>query len=144
MRVDRFTQKMQEAVQSAQNLAAEANHSEFDNEHLLSAVLDQPEGVGKPLLERVGVNVAALREKLGVALSKRAQVHGLTAQTNIAAEAMAILRQADKQMAALKDEYMSVEHYLLALSDSGVATGKMLKEAGATHAKVLAALQQVR
>ncbi len=144
MRADRFTQKMQEAVQSAQSLAAEGNHSEFDNEHLLSAVIDQAEGVGKPLLERVGVDVKTLREKLGAALSKRAQVHGLTSQTNIAAEAMAVLRQAEKQMAALKDEYVSVEHYLLALADSGVAAGKMLKEAGATHAKLLAALQQVR
>jgi ATP-dependent Clp protease ATP-binding subunit ClpB len=144
MRLDRFTQKLQEAVQGAQQLAAEANHSEFDNEHLLSAVLDQPEGVAKPLLERVGVAVGPLRERLGTVLAKRAQVHGLTAQTNIAAEAMAILRQAEKQMAALRDEYVSVEHYLLALADSGVSAGKMLKEAGATHAKLLAALQQLR
>jgi ATP-dependent Clp protease ATP-binding subunit ClpB len=135
---------MQEAVQAAQNLAAENNHSEYDNEHLLSTVLDQPEGVAGPLLEKVGVNVVHLKDRLRAALAKRAQVHGLTAQTNIAAEAMAILRQAEKQMSALKDEYVSVEHYLLALADSGVATGKMLKEGGATHAKLLNALQQLR
>jgi ATP-dependent Clp protease ATP-binding subunit ClpB len=87
---------------------------------------------------------AALRDKLDGVLRKRAQVHGLTAQTNIAAEAMAILRQAEKQMASLKDEFVSVEHYLLALADSGVSCGKLLKEAGVTHAKLLAALQQVR
>src|SRR5688572_20519533 len=144
MKLDRFTQKMQEAVQAGQHLAGEKNHSEFDNDHVLRAVLDQQEGVATPLLEKVGVNVDALREKLDAALAKRAQVHGLTAQTNIAAEAMAILRQAEKQMAALKDEYVSVEHYLLALADSGVSAGKMLKEAGATHAKLMAALQQVR
>src|SRR5688572_12654255 len=144
MKLDRFTQKMQEAVQAGQHLAGEKNHSEFDNDHVLRAVLDQQEGVATPLLEKVGVNVDALREKLDAALAKRAQVHGLTAQTNIAAEAMAILRQAEKQMAALKDEYVSVEHYLLALADSGVSAGKLLKESGATHAKLLAALQQVR
>jgi ATP-dependent Clp protease ATP-binding subunit ClpB len=144
MKLDRFTQKMQEAVQAGQHLAAEKNHSEFDNEHVLRAVLDQPEGVAKPLLEKVGVNVEALREKLDTALARRAQVHGLTSQTNISAEAMAILRQAEKQMSALKDEYVSVEHYLLALADSGVTAGKMLKEVGATHAKLLAALQQLR
>src|SRR5688572_6749251 len=144
MKLDRFTQKMQEAVQAGQHLAGEKNHSEFDNDHVLRAVLDQPEGVAKPLLEKVGVNVEALREKLDTALARRAQVHGLTSQTNISAEAMAILRQAEKQMSALKDEYVSVEHYLLALADSGVTAGKMLKEVGATHAKLLAALQQLR
>ena len=144
MNANKFTQKMSEAVQSAQSMAQDRNHSEFDNEHILLAVLDQPEGIAVPLLQKIGVSVAPLREKLNAAITNRAQVHGLTAQTNLAAEAMAILRQAEKQMAALKDEFVSVEHYLLALSDSGVASGKMMKEAGATHAKLMQALQQVR
>jgi ATP-dependent Clp protease ATP-binding subunit ClpB len=144
MNLNKFTQKMTEAVQAAQTTAQDAQHSEFDNEHILSALLDQPEGVAVPLLQKLGVGVAALRDKLDGVLRKRAQVHGLTAQTNIAAEAMAILRQAEKQMASLKDEFVSVEHYLLALADSGVSCGKLLKEAGVTHAKLLAALQQVR
>ena len=144
MNANKFTQKMAEAVQSAQSMAQDRNHSEFDNEHILLAVLEQPEGIAVPLLQKIGVSVAPLREKLNAAISNRAQVHGLTAQTNLAAEAMAILRQAEKQMGALKDEFVSVEHYLLALADSGVASGKMLKEAGATHAKLMQALQQVR
>ena len=144
MNANKFTQKMSEAVQSAQSMAQDRNHSEFDNEHILLAVLDQPEGIAVPLLQKIGVSVAPLREKLNAAITNRAQVHGLTAQTNLAAEAMAILRQAEKQMAALKDEFVSVEHYLLALADSGVASGKMMKEAGATHAKLMQALQQVR
>ena len=144
MNANKFTQKMAEAVQSAQAIAQDRNHSEFDNEHILLAVLEQPEGIAVPLLQKIGVSVAPLREKLNAAIANRAQVHGLTAQTNLAAEAMAILRQAEKQMAALKDEFVSVEHYLLALSDSGVGAGKMLKETGATHAKLMQALQQVR
>ncbi len=144
MNANKFTQKMTEAVQAAQTLAQDRNHAEYDNEHILLAVLDQPEGVAVPLLQKIGVAIAPLREKLNAAIAKRAQVHGLTAQTNLAAEAMAILRQAEKQMGSLKDEYMSVEHYLLALADSGVGAGKMLKEAGATLAKMMAALKEVR
>ncbi len=144
MNANKFTQKMTEAVQAAQTLAQDRNHAEFDNEHILLAILDQPEGVAVPLLQKIGVAIAPLREKLNAAIAKRAQVHGLTAQTNLAAEAMAVLRQAEKQMGALKDEYMSVEHYLLALADSGVGTGKMLKEAGATLPKMMAALKEVR
>ncbi len=144
MNANKFTQKMTEAVQAAQTLAQDRNHAEFDNEHILLAVLDQADGIAVPLLQKLGVAVAPLREKLNAAIAKRAQVHGLTAQTNLAAEAMAVLRQAEKQMGALKDEYMSVEHYLLALADSGVDAGKMLKEAGATLPKMMAALKEVR
>jgi ATP-dependent Clp protease ATP-binding subunit ClpB len=144
MRVDRFTQRMQEALQSAQSMAADRNHSEFDNEHFLSVLLDQPEGIAAPLLEKVGVNLGLLRGKLTASLANRAQVHGLTAQTNPSAELLAILRQAEKEMNALKDDYVSAEHYLLALADSGVSAGKLLKEVGVTRAKLMQALQQVR
>ena len=135
---------MQEALQSAQSLAANRNHTEFDNEHFLISLLEQPEGVTRPLFEKLGVNIAELQAKLEAAIAKRAQVHGTTAQTNLAAELMAILRQGEKEMAKLKDEYLSAEHYLLALADSGVAAGKLLKSAGVTHAKLMQALQQVR
>jgi len=144
MRLDRFTQRLQEALQTAQSTAADRNHAEFDNEHLLLALLEQPEGIAAPLLEKIGANTGFLRGKLTAALANRAQVHGLTAQTNPAAELIAILRQADKEMAALKDEYVSAEHYLLALAKSGVSTGKLLKEAGVTSDKLMQGLQQVR
>jgi ATP-dependent Clp protease ATP-binding subunit ClpB len=144
MRTDRFTQRMQEALQSAQSLAANRSHTEFDNEHFLIALLEQPEGVTRPLFEKMGLNAANLQQQLEAAIAKRAQAHGMTAQTNPAAELLAILRQAEKEMAKLKDEYLSAEHYLLALSDSGVSAGKLLKSLGVTHAKLMQALQQVR
>ena len=144
MRTDRFTQRMQEALQSAQTLAANRNHTEFDNEHFLIALLEQPEGVTRPLFEKLGINVANAQAQLEAAIAKRAQVHGLTAQTNAAAELLAILRAAEKEMAKLKDEYLSAEHYLLALADSGVSCGKLVKSLGVTHAKLMQALQQVR
>jgi ATP-dependent Clp protease ATP-binding subunit ClpB len=144
MRIDRFTQRMQEALQSAQSMAADRNHAEFDNEHFMLSLLDQPDGIATPLLEKVGVNLGLLRGKLTAALATRAQAHGVTAQTNPAAELVAMLRQAEKEMKVLKDEYVSAEHYLLALSDSGVSVGKLFKEVGATKAKLMQALQQVR
>ncbi len=135
---------MQEALQSAQSLAANRSHTEFDNEHFLLALLDQPEGVTRPLFQKLGLSAGSLQQQLEAAISKRAQAHGMTAQTNPAAELLAILRQAEKEMAKLKDEYLSAEHYLLALADSGVSAGKLLKSLGVTHAKLMQALQQVR
>ncbi len=135
---------MQEALQSAQSLAANRSHTEFDNEHFLLALLDQPEGVTRPLFEKLGISSANLQQQLEAAIAKRAQAHGMTAQTNPAAELLAILRQAEKEMAKLKDEYVSAEHYLLALSESGVSAGKLLKSLGVSHPKLMQALQQVR
>ena len=64
MRADKFTQKMQEALQAAQDVAAQHNHQEIANEHFLTALLDQSEGVTRPLLEKLGVAPAALRTRL--------------------------------------------------------------------------------
>jgi len=144
MRFDRYTQKLQEAVQAAQSLAADRQHSEFDNEHLLLALLQQPEGVTIPLLEKVDVPPAPILQKLEAALQNRAKVQGLTAQTHIAAELAAILRAAEKEMSSLKDEFVSVEHYLLALADSSVTAGNFVKDSGVSRTKLLQALQQIR
>ena len=64
MNANKFTQKMTEAVQAAQTLAQDRNHAEFDNEHILLAVLDQADGIAVPLLQKLGVAVAPLREQL--------------------------------------------------------------------------------
>ena len=86
---------MQEALQAAQSLAADRHHTEFDNEHFLIVLLQQPEGVTKPLLEKLGIGVADLQGQLEAATFKRARAHGLTAQTNPSAELLAIMRQAE-------------------------------------------------
>ena len=71
MRIDKYTQKMQEALQAAQDLASRANHPEITNEHFLSALLDQSEGIARPLLEKIGANVDQLRERLRSELERR-------------------------------------------------------------------------
>src|SRR6266513_1717469 len=136
MRIDRFTQKMQEALQAAQDVASQFNHQEITNEHFLSALLDQ-----------IGVPVNRLRERLTAELERRPRVTGAAVNLRLSNELRSVLDGAEKEMAKLKDEYTSAEHYLLALSaapPSGVPAAKILKELGVTRDKLMQALQQVR
>jgi len=143
MRFDRFTQKMQEALQAAQDLASKLGHSEVDNEHFLTALLEQNEGVARPLFDKLNVQPRGIEEKLHADLDRRARVHG-GGQLGHARELVNVLNAAEGEMAKLKDEYLSGEHYLLALADSNVAAARLLKEAGITRQKLMLALQQVR
>jgi ATP-dependent Clp protease ATP-binding subunit ClpB len=86
MRIDKFTQKMQEALPAAQDLAAQSNHQEITNEHFLSALLDQTDGVTRPLLEKLGVNSNQLRDGLRVELDRRPKVHGGSVDLRLANE----------------------------------------------------------
>jgi len=146
MRPDRFTQKMQEALQSAQDLASETGHQEIANEHFLLALLAQADGLARPLLEKLGMSAGALTGQLNAELEKRPRVSGSGAagQLYLGSELRAVLDGAEKQMKALKDEYVSAEHYLLALTESSSPAGRLLKAGHITHAKMLGALQQVR
>jgi ATP-dependent Clp protease ATP-binding subunit ClpB len=144
MRPDKFTQKMQEALQAAQDVAAQFNQQEITNEHFLLALLDQTEGVTRPLLEKVGVTVTDLRARLMEELERRPKIQGGTYDQRVGNELRATIDTAEKEMAKLKDEFLSAEHYLLALADSKGAAAKLLKEAGITRDKLMQALQQVR
>ena len=147
MRIDKFTQKMQEALQAAQDLASQSNQQEVTNEHFLLALLDQSDGITRPLLEKIGAPASELRARLTSELQKRPTVHGASVDLRISNELRSVLDGAEKEMAKLKDEYTSAEHYLLALSGaplSGVPAVKILKEFGVTRDKLMQALQQVR
>ncbi len=126
MRPDKFTQKMQEALQAAQDIAAQFNQQEITNEHFLIALLDQSEGVTRPLLEKIGVNPRNLREQLEAEARRRPQVHG-SSDVRVGNELRSTIDVAEKEMAKLKDEFLSAEHYLLALSDSNGAAAKVVK-----------------
>jgi len=143
MRPDRFTQKMQEALNAAADITSKLHQQEIGNEQFLLALLDQSDGVAVPLLQKVGVSVARLREQLDAELSRRAKVSG-GAQPHIGNDLRKTLDAAEGVMAKLKDEYLSAEHYLLALSQSSDPAGKLLKEDGATHEKLMNALVEVR
>ncbi len=143
MKIDRFTQKMQEALKGAQDMASEGNHSEISNEHMLLALLEQAEGVTRPLLEKVGASAQNVEDALRADLSRRANVHGGT-QSGIGRELTTVLNAAEGEMARMKDEFLSAEHYLLALVDATVPAGKYLRQAGVERKGLMEGLQQVR
>jgi ATP-dependent Clp protease ATP-binding subunit ClpB len=142
MRFDRFTQKMQEALQSAQDKASKAGHSEISNEHFLLALLEQPDGVARPLLDKMGVSSRTLEDYLNLDLSRRASVQG--GNLSLGRELTQTIDNAEREMSKMKDEYLSGEHYLLALSESSASLGQMLRKSGITRDKLMTALQQVR
>ena len=143
MRPDRFTQKMQEALNAAADITSKLHQQEIGNEQFLLALLDQSEGVAVPLLQKVGISVARLREQLDTELARRPKVSG-GSQPHIGSDLRKTLDAAEGVMSKLKDEYLSAEHYLLALSQASDAAGKLLREDGATHDKLMAALVEVR
>src|SRR5438093_285994 len=144
MRIDKFTQKMQEALQTAQDLASQSNHQEITNEHFLLSLLDQSDGITQPLLEKIGVQPNQLRERLTSELERRPKVTGASVDLRLSNELRSVLDGAEKEMAKLKDEYTSAEHYLLALSSANAPASKILKDLGVTRDKLMQALQQVR
>src|SRR5947209_1489279 len=144
MRIDRYTQKMQEALQSAQDFAAKSQSPEIGNEHFLLALLDQGEGVTRPLLEKIGVSPDAVRSRLEAELARRPKVSGAVSDLRLSNDLRRTLDSAENEMSKLKDEYVSAEHYLLALAGENNSTAKALKDLGATRDKIMQGLQQVR
>ncbi|MFL6537790.1 MAG: ATP-dependent chaperone ClpB [Chthoniobacterales bacterium] len=144
MRVDKFTQKMQEALQASQDLAAQFSQQEITNEHFLLALLDQSEGITRPLLEKIGASADTLRSRLQTELDRRPKIQGGTYDQRMSNDLRATLDAAEKEMSKLKDEFVSAEHYLLALAGRSDAAAKALKDANVTHDKLMQALQQVR
>jgi len=135
---------MQEALQGAQDLASQANHPEITNEHFLSALLDQGEGITRPLLEKIGANVDQLRERLRAELERRPKIQGAATDLRLSNELRSVLDNAEKEMSKLKDEFTSAEHYLLALTGASVPAARLLKDLGVTRDKLMQGLQQVR
>jgi ATP-dependent Clp protease ATP-binding subunit ClpB len=145
MRIDRFTAKMQEGLQESQSLASAMQHQELSPEHLFLALLKQPDGLARPLLEKLNVPVDTLEHQLEEELKRRPTVSGGNAGQVLGTELRNVLDQAEKEMAKLKDEYVSVEHFLLALTDApSTGAGRLLKANGITRDRLMQALQAVR
>ena len=148
MDLNRLTQKSQEALHDAQTKALRYGHTEIDVEHLLLALLEQPEGLVPRLLERMDVDVEALRADVEQALQGRPRVTGTgaTGEARVSRALSVLLDDADKEARRLKDEYVSVEHLVLAMiaSGSSTAAGRLLEQRGVDADRFLAALTQVR
>src|SRR5437764_245657 len=142
---NRFTRKTGEALQAAQALAREQNHRQVTPDHLLEALVSQPEGVVLPLLERVGVPAKTVRDRVDEALRSLPKVYGQTAQqAQLSQDAYRVLEAADQERAGLDDDYLSTEHILLAMTEVTGGVGDLLRGLGVTHDAVLAALKDVR
>ncbi|GGM40412.1 ATP-dependent chaperone ClpB [Dactylosporangium sucinum] len=149
MDFNRLTERSQQAVHDAQTKAVRFGHTDVDGEHLLLALLDQPEGVVPRLLEVLGADSERLRERDEAELQRRPSVSGPGAppgQVMITQRLARLLDAADREARRLKDEYVSVEHLLLALVDEGAQTaaGRMLRDTGVTREHLLGALTGIR
>jgi ATP-dependent Clp protease ATP-binding subunit ClpB len=141
---NKFTRKTGEALQSAQSLARERNHAQVAPEHLLAALLGQPESVVLPVLERMGVSPKAVRDRVDEALTRRPQVYGAAQQAQLAPEAYRVLEAADSARQDLGDDYLSTEHVLLAMTEVAGGVGDLLRSLNVTKEAVLDALKAVR
>jgi len=142
---NKFTRKTGEALQAAQSLARERNHTQVTPEHLLAALLGQPESVVLPVLERLGVAPKTLVDRVDEAIGALPQVYGQTTQTaQLSPDAYQVLEAADRQREDLGDDYLSTEHVLLAMSDVAGGVGDLLRSSGIAHDALLGALKEVR
>ncbi len=148
MDMNRLTQKSQEAVQQAQAIALRYGHTEVDGEHLLLALLEQPEGLVPRLLRQFDADVDALTAAVDADLQRRPKVTGPGAapgQVFVTQRLARLWEAAEREAKRLKDDYVSVEHLLLALAgESGTPAARRLKEFGVTSEAFLSALTQIR
>ena len=149
MDMNRLTQKSQEALQEAQTAAVRMGQTEVDGEHLLLALLDQEDGLIPRLLQQAGREPGELRAEVREELSRRPSVTGPGAapgQVFVTQRLARLLDAAEREAKRLKDEYVAVEHLLLALAEEGSSTaaGRLLKEHGITRDSFLSALTQIR
>ncbi len=148
MDLNRMTQSSQQALQAAQERAVRLGHQEADGEHLLAALLEAPDGLVPRLLGRMSLDPAGLRQALDSELERRPKVSGPTeaGKIYVTPRLQQLMVRAGDEAKRLKDEYVSVEHLLLALIDEGAATaaGRLLAERGVERDAFLAILREVR
>ena len=144
MNMNRFTEKTQEALASAQHLAQERNHQQMEPEHLLLALLQQEQGLASALLQKLQVNLTTVNRRLEEELAKVPKVSTATGEVYLSGRFNRLIRTAEEEAKKLKDDFVSVEHLFLALLEDNGATGKMFKELGVTRDRFMQALQEVR
>jgi ATP-dependent Clp protease ATP-binding subunit ClpB len=143
MDLNRLTQKAQEAVLAAQRLAADQSHSQIEPEHLLLALLRQGDGVVPEIVEKIGVRPGTLSGELEGTLASRPRLQTPTAQPPLAQETARALSQAENEAGRMKDDYVSTEHILLALTEAR-GTGDLLSRHGIGRNQILQALTGIR
>src|ERR687885_197120 len=140
MQLDRFTIKSQEAIQAALSLAASRRNTEAQPEHLLAALLEQPDGIVPPVLRKLGTAPEIIRRDVNAALDALPTITAGAREPSSARELLDVLRGAEREAGRLRDEYISTEHLLLALSEAPGAAGDALPR----HDVLAKAVEEVR
>jgi len=144
MNYDKFTIKAQEALNEATGIAQKNDHSQIEREHLLLALLQQQNGIVSHIIERIGGDAAGLTADVDDLVKKTPKAFGEAAQVFFSPALSKVLAKAEIEASALKDEYVSTEHILLALAAGEGKASDLLKKAGVNKNAILGALKQVR
>ena len=143
MRFDRFTIKLQEALQNSQSIADKYQHQAVDTPHLLLAMMQQDGGIVSPILQRIGVNIPLIKNQVEEIIKKVPKVAG-AGETYITPNLKNTIDRAFEEAQRLRDEFISTEHVLLALADGKDETGKVLTAQGAAKNTILKAMTSIR
>jgi ATP-dependent Clp protease ATP-binding subunit ClpB len=145
MRFDKLTLKAQDAFQTAQQLATELQHPSIDVEHLLLALLKQDEGVIQPLLEKLSVDHRSIRQALEADLNRQPKVQNASGYgANLGSRLQKVMNESFREAEKLGDDYVSTEHFLIAIADEAGFSGKELRSAGIKRADLMAAIEDIR
>jgi ATP-dependent Clp protease ATP-binding subunit ClpB len=145
MRFDKLTIKAQEALQIAQSVAQRYQHSNIEVEHLLMALLEQEGGLTRPLLEKVAADPQKIQRELDADLAKAPKIQGSVATgTNLSNRLQKVTQDAFTFADAMKDDYVSTEHFLLGIVSEAGFSGKLLRSNGATKDALELAIEDVR
>ncbi len=147
MDINRFTEKAQQALQAAQASAVKRGHQQIDGEHLLLALLDQEPGLAVSILRKADVDVNTLRQRVERELDKVPRVSTVSGDDDrayLSGRLNRLLTRAEEEARRFKDDYVSVEHLLLAMIDDTGPAGRLLKDLGVSRERLMSALQEVR
>ena len=145
MRFDKLTLRAQEAVQDSQQVAEKFQHANIDVEHLLLTLLRQPEGVTRPILEKLSVDPSLIERELEEELEKQPKITGASSYgANITGRLQKVFNDAFKEAEPLQDAYISGEHFLLGIAEDPGFSGKLLRSNGITKAALLEAIDDIR
>jgi ATP-dependent Clp protease ATP-binding subunit ClpB len=144
MDVNSFTHRAAEALAVAQRTARASDHQRIEPEHLLLALLSDPDGIVFPVVRRAGADPGMLKARASEALDRIPKVYGPEQETVASPQLGRLLERARKEAGAMGDRYVSTEHLLLALTEGANAAARLLTEAGVSREAILAALAEVR
>lgn len=144
MNFDKFTIKMKEALQGAENLANRYNNSEIGNEHMFLSMLQQKDGIAEPLFSKVGINFQSLLSDAHNLVDRLPKAYGGAVNQTVSNRLLQILNNAQSEADKFKDEYVSTEHVILAMLDDEGAVGSLLKRYGVTRDSLMEALRSIR